>query len=64
MDNNKSLLTIAGVITGLAAGLVIGITLAPMPGRDARSKIADRIRWSFLSPKERYLYLWKRTCGV
>jgi gas vesicle protein len=64
MVNDKSLLTVAGILTGLTAGIVIGIALAPMSGKDARHKIAGRVKWSLLSPREKYLYLWKRTCGV
>jgi gas vesicle protein len=59
-DNDK--LTFVGLAAGLTVGLTLGILFAPRPGKEIREKIGDRINWALWSPKEKYAYLWKRTC--
>jgi gas vesicle protein len=62
--NTKSVGMLVGILTGFTVGIAVGMAVAPRPGMETREKIANRVKWQFLSPRERYLYLWKRTCGV
>jgi hypothetical protein len=61
---NKSLGAFIGIITGFAVGVAVGMAVAPRPGDETREKIKKRVKWQFWSPRQRYQYLWKRTCGV
>jgi len=61
MTNTRTCV-IFGLAAGLAAGLAIGMAIAPRPGEETREMLLTRLKWLTWSPKERYMYLWKRTC--
>ncbi len=61
---DKAAKTLVGMALGFAVGVAVGMAVAPRPGDETREKIRNRVRWQFWSPKQRYMYLWKRTCGV
>ena len=63
-DSSKSNRAVIGLAIGLAIGSAVGLAYAPQPGTETRNKVFARLKWLLWSPKERYLYLWKKTCRV
>jgi gas vesicle protein len=60
-----------GFAIGLGIGTAIGLLFAPKPGyetrqllkaksADAVKKVQSNLKWTLMTPRERYIYLWNR----
>ena len=59
-DCNPALGYLTGAAIGFSLGIVIGFLYAPHSGRKTREQLRQRIMWVFMSPRQRYAYLWRR----
>jgi hypothetical protein len=67
--SNKNLAL--GLAIGIGIGAIVGLLCAPASGKETRQLIRDKsdftanklkfnLKWTLMTPRERYLYLWNR----